>query len=105
MKSPLFLLFFCVVGYPQNWGKRPRYIDRMKKFSQLAKKKTQIKIFLSSIKKTKAAVKFPKKNKLSTESRLGAERVKRHVLLNILLRVVSYLEYLLFILIKYFPNK
>ena len=26
----LFLLgccFFCVVGYPPNWGKRPRYID------------------------------------------------------------------------------
>ena len=29
MKSPLFLLFFCVVGYPPNWGKRPRYIDRI----------------------------------------------------------------------------
>ena len=27
--SPLFLLFFCVVGYPPNWGKWPRYIDRM----------------------------------------------------------------------------
>ena len=27
MKSPLFLLFFCVVGYPPNWGERPRYID------------------------------------------------------------------------------
>ena len=26
-KTPLFLLFFCVVGYPPNWGK-PRYIDR-----------------------------------------------------------------------------
>ena len=22
------ILFFCVVGYPPNWGKRPRYIDR-----------------------------------------------------------------------------
>ena len=21
--------FFCVVGYPPNWGKRPRYIDRI----------------------------------------------------------------------------
>ena len=27
MGSPLFLLFFCVVGYPSNWGKWPRYID------------------------------------------------------------------------------
>ena len=26
-KTPLFLLFFCVVGYPPNWGKRLRYID------------------------------------------------------------------------------
>ena len=26
-KTPLFLLFFCVVGYPRNWGKRPRYIE------------------------------------------------------------------------------
>ena len=25
---PIVLLFFCVVGYPPNWGKRPRYIDR-----------------------------------------------------------------------------
>ena len=24
---PLFLFFFCVVGYPPNWGKWPRYID------------------------------------------------------------------------------
>ena len=24
-KPPLFLLFFCVVGYPPNWEKRPRY--------------------------------------------------------------------------------
>ena len=24
---PIVLLFFCVVGYPPNWGKRPRYID------------------------------------------------------------------------------
>ena len=23
-----FCCFFCVVGYPPNWGKRPRYIDR-----------------------------------------------------------------------------
>ena len=29
MGSPLFLLFFCVVGYPPNWGKWPRYIDRL----------------------------------------------------------------------------
>ena len=28
MGSPLFLLFFCVVGYSPNWGKWPRYIDR-----------------------------------------------------------------------------
>ena len=28
MGSPLFL-FFCVVGYPPNWGKWPRYIDRI----------------------------------------------------------------------------
>ena len=27
VKSPLFCCFFCVVGYPPNWGKRPRYID------------------------------------------------------------------------------
>ena len=25
------LLFLCVVGYPPNWGKRPRYIDRLSK--------------------------------------------------------------------------
>ena len=25
---PIVLLFFCVVGYPPNWGKWPRYIDR-----------------------------------------------------------------------------
>ena len=25
---PLFCCFFCVVGYPPNWGKQPRYIDR-----------------------------------------------------------------------------
>ena len=24
---PIFL-FFCVVGYPPNWGKRLKYIDR-----------------------------------------------------------------------------
>ena len=23
----VFVCFFCVVGYPPNWGKRPRYID------------------------------------------------------------------------------
>ena len=23
-----FVCFFCVVGYPPNWGKWPRYIDR-----------------------------------------------------------------------------
>ena len=28
VKPPLFSLFFCVVGYPPNWVKRPRYIDR-----------------------------------------------------------------------------
>ena len=28
VKSPLFCCFFCVVGYPSNWGKRPRYIYR-----------------------------------------------------------------------------
>ena len=28
-KTPIvFGCFFCVVGYPPNWGKRPRYIDR-----------------------------------------------------------------------------
>ena len=26
----VFCCFFCVVGYPPNWGKRPRYIDRPK---------------------------------------------------------------------------
>ena len=25
----VFVCFFCVVGYPPNWGKRPRYIDRI----------------------------------------------------------------------------
>ena len=25
----VFCCFFCVVGYPPNWGKRPRYIDRI----------------------------------------------------------------------------
>ena len=24
----VFCCFFCVVGYPLNWGKLPRYIDR-----------------------------------------------------------------------------
>ena len=24
----VFVCFFCVVGYPPNWGKRPRYIER-----------------------------------------------------------------------------
>ena len=24
----VFVCFFCVVGYPPIWGKRPRYIDR-----------------------------------------------------------------------------
>ena len=24
-----FCCFFCVVGYPSNWRKRPRYIDKM----------------------------------------------------------------------------
>ena len=23
----VFCCFFCVVGYPPNWGKQPRYID------------------------------------------------------------------------------
>ena len=23
----VFVCYFCVVGYPPNWGKRPRYID------------------------------------------------------------------------------
>ena len=23
----VFCCFFCVFGYPPNWGKRPRYID------------------------------------------------------------------------------
>ena len=27
VKSPLLCCFFCVVGYPPKWGKRPRYID------------------------------------------------------------------------------
>ena len=26
-KPPLFLLFFCVVGYSPNWEKQPRYIE------------------------------------------------------------------------------
>ena len=26
-KTPIVFVFFCVVGYPPNWGKRPRYID------------------------------------------------------------------------------
>ena len=25
--TPLFCCFLCVVGYPPNWGKRPKYID------------------------------------------------------------------------------
>ena len=25
----VFCCSFCVVGYPPNWGKRPRYIDRI----------------------------------------------------------------------------
>ena len=24
----IVLSFFCVVSYPPNWGKRPRYVDR-----------------------------------------------------------------------------
>ena len=29
-KTPhCFCCFFCVVGYPLDWGKRPRYIDRL----------------------------------------------------------------------------
>ena len=28
-KTPIVFVFFCVVGYPPNWGKRPRYIDRI----------------------------------------------------------------------------
>ena len=28
VKPHCFCCFFCVVGYPPNWGKRPRYIDR-----------------------------------------------------------------------------
>ena len=27
MKPHFFCCFFCVVGYPPNWGKWPRYID------------------------------------------------------------------------------
>ena len=27
LSGTLFCGFFCVVGYPLNWGKRPRYID------------------------------------------------------------------------------
>ena len=27
-KTPLFLFSPCCAGYPPNWGKRPRYIDR-----------------------------------------------------------------------------
>ena len=26
---PIVFCFFCVVGYPPNWGKRPRYIDSL----------------------------------------------------------------------------
>ena len=27
-KTPIvFVVFFCVAGYPPKWGKRPRYID------------------------------------------------------------------------------
>ena len=28
----VFVCFFCVVGYPPNWGKRPRYIDRIERY-------------------------------------------------------------------------
>ena len=28
----VFVCFFCAVGYPPNWGKRPRYIDRCQEF-------------------------------------------------------------------------
>ena len=28
-KTQLFLFSLCVVGYPPNWGKQPRYIDRI----------------------------------------------------------------------------
>ena len=30
-----FCLFFCVVGYPPNWGKWPRYIDRIYLYIQV----------------------------------------------------------------------
>ena len=26
-KPPLFLLSLCLVGYPPDWGKQPRYIE------------------------------------------------------------------------------
>ena len=26
-KTPIVSLFFCAVGYPPNWGKRPRYLE------------------------------------------------------------------------------
>ena len=32
----VFVCFFCVVGYPPNWGKRPRYIDRIEKKESLS---------------------------------------------------------------------
>ena len=37
----VFVCFFCVVGYPPNWGKQPRYIDReISYFSKTRKSKT-----------------------------------------------------------------
>ena len=34
----VFVCFFCVVGYPPNWGKRPRYIDRLSNFLDIDSK-------------------------------------------------------------------
>ena len=30
----VFVCFFCVVGYPPNWGKRPRYIERIDRLKE-----------------------------------------------------------------------
>ena len=37
----VFVCFFCVVGYPPNWGKRPRYIDRIIKYLLWSGKTTE----------------------------------------------------------------
>ena len=74
----VFVCFFCVVGYPPNWGKRPRYIDRRdryeKKFKVFAKKKRSLDISLQH--KNQASYKFSKKKLLHlAKNRAGAESV------------------------------